>query len=81
MALHGKAAGRPVELGPAPARSDRLASAVRLMPYGGPLQALDDDLAHRQPRVTGAAPRQWVANYGQPTPALGPPYGASEAVH
>jgi hypothetical protein len=78
---HGKAAGTPVELGPAPARSDRLASAIRLMPnFGGPLRDLDDTLAHRQPRATGAAPRQWIGSYGSSAPAdvNSMPFGGSE---
>jgi hypothetical protein len=77
----GKASGTPVELGAAPARSDRLASAIRIMPsFGGPLRELDDQHAHRQPRVTGAAPREWIGSYGSSAPAdvNSMPFGGSE---
>lgn len=80
--LPGKASGVAVRHGDTGGgASDRLQSAIRLMPdYGGPLRELDDSLARRQPRVTGAAPRQWVGSYGSSAPAdvNSMPFGGSE---
>jgi hypothetical protein len=63
----GKAQGTPVLHGAGPTVSDRLASAVRIVPrsYGGPESEIDNELAHRTPTAESGVPSLWRGQYGQ----------------
>jgi hypothetical protein len=64
--MSGKASGHPAKLGAAPGRSDRLASATRLIP-GRPT-----------PNPGVVAVREWAGTYpGETADVAGPPWAAS----
>jgi hypothetical protein len=65
--MSGKANGNPAKLGAAPGRSDRLASATRLIPGRRPT-----------PNPGVVAVREWTGTYpGETADVAGPPWAAS----